>query len=303
MRYDNILIMGAGAVGGYFGGRIAERTDRRVTLIARGGHLKAIQERGLEIRSPEGDTFINTDAYEDPVRAPEQDLILFTVKSYDTEQAIKKVRPAVTEQTQILTIQNGIENYDKLRKAFGKERVIQGFCRIGANIVQPGIIEHNSLGSVTVGEADGTTTARLSALEEVFKETRIEFAISEDIRHEIWVKFAWNCIFNMLTGLAVVTVDRLFEDLESEQLCYDLFGEIRDVAAAEGVILSGEDKEAVLEKSRGLRGFTTSTYADREKGKRLEYEAFTGAVVRLAEKYGIEVPRNQTLYALLKLVD
>jgi len=303
MEYKRITIMGAGAVGGYFGGRIAERTSCSVTLIARGDHLEAIRERGLEIMSPEGDSTIPVDAYDDPAEAGEQDLILFTVKSYDTEEAIEKIRPAISENTQILTIQNGIENYGKLRRAFGKDRVIRGLCRIGASITSPGVIEHNSMGSMVVGEADGSTSERLTALKDIFDETGIAFSISDDIRHEVWVKFAWNSIFNMLTGVAAVTVEKLFETLESEQLCYDLFGEIRAVAASEGVTLTDRDKEKIIENSRRLKGFTTSTYNDRRKGKRLEYEAFTGAIVRLSRKYGIEVPRNETLYALLKLID
>lgn len=303
MKYERIMVMGAGAVGGYFGGRIAERTSREVIMIARGDHLAAIRERGLEIRSPEGDSIIRAGALEDPAQAPEPDLILFTVKSYDTEEAIGKIRPVVTEQTQILTIQNGIENYAKLSEAFGEERIIQGLCRIGATITRPGIIEHRSLGSVVVGEADGSASDRLTALEDIFEETRIAFTISNDIRHEIWVKFAWNSIFNMLTGAAEVTVDKLFEHPESEQLCYDLFDEIRSVAASEGVTLTRKDKDEILENSRGLTGFSTSTYTDRKKGKPLEYEAFSGAIVRLARKYSIEVPHNRTLYAILKLID
>ncbi|MDX1619174.1 MAG: ketopantoate reductase family protein, partial [Balneolaceae bacterium] len=291
------------AVGGYFGGRIAERTSRSVTLIARGEHLQAIRDRGLEIKSPEGDSIINSPAYDDPANAPPQDLILFTVKSYDTDKAIEQVRPAVSERTQVLTIQNGIENYEKLRRAFGEDRVIRGLCRIGANMTRPGTIAHNSLGSIVVGEPDGSTTERLEALAEVFEETRIRFSISDEILREVWVKFAWNSIFNMVTAVAAVTVDKLFEDQESERLCRDLFDEIQEVAAAEGVSLTDQDKESIIDKSGRLEGFTTSTYADRKKGKQLEFEAFTGAIVRLARQHGIRVPHNETLYALLKLID
>lgn len=303
MEFKQIVVMGAGAVGGYFGGRIAERTSRKVTLIARGKHLQAIRERGLEIRSPDGDSTVKTPAFENPAQAGPPDLVLFTVKSYDTEAAIEQVRPVVSEYTQILAIQNGIENYTKLKQAFGEERVIQGFCRIGAHIVEPGVVEHKSLGSITVGEPDGSTSARLKALDVIFAETNIQFEISTDILHEIWVKFVWNCIFNMITGIAVVTVDRLFEDKRSEQLCNSLFNEIKAVAAAEGVTLTERDKTVIIEKSKGSKGFITSTYTDRKKGKRLEYEAFTGAVVRLAKKHDVKVPHNETLYALLKLID
>lgn len=303
MKYDHILVMGAGAVGGYFGGRIADHTTRKVTLVARGEHLQAIQTRGLEIKSPDGDTSIKIDSAENPSDAEEVDLILFTVKSYDTEAAIEQIKPIVSDDTQILTIQNGIENYGKLKDVFGEERVIQGFCRIGASIKEPGIIEHNSMGSIVVGEQNGNISLRVRALKEVFDETDIEFLISDHIRHDVWVKFAWNSIFNMLTGLAVVTVDKLFGNPYSEQLCLDLYEEIRDVAEADGVLFGDDEKKIIIENSRNLSGFTTSTYNDRKKKKKLEYEAFTGAIVRLAKKHGIPVPHNKTLYALLKLVD
>lgn len=303
MRYKQILVMGAGAVGGYFGGRLAKRTDRQITMIARGAHLAAIQDRGLEIRSPKGDSRIEVPAFRTPSEAEKPDLILFTVKSYDTEATIEQIRPVVSERTQILTIQNGIENYVKLREAFGDSRVIRGLCRIGATVTAPGTITHNSMGSVVVGEADGARTERVNALEELFRDTNIDFKISGNILHEVWVKFAWNCIFNMVTGIAVVTIDKLFRDPASEKLCYDLFEELRSVAKAEGVVLSGDDRERIIENARKLEGFTTSTYNDRKKGKKLEYEAFTGAVIRLGEEHDLALPHHQTLYALLKMVD
>ncbi|MDZ7691380.1 MAG: ketopantoate reductase family protein [Balneolaceae bacterium] len=303
MNFNQVMVMGAGAVGGYFGARIAEHSNAEVSFIARGAHRRAIQERGLQINSPDGDSTVRLKVFDDAAKAPAPDLILFTVKSYDTEEALQAIKSVVGEQTQVLTIQNGIENYSKLKKAFGAGHVIQGFCRIGASITEPGVIEHNSMGSVVVGEQDGTHTERMKALKALFEKAPVRFSVSDDITHQVWVKFSWNCIFNMVTAVAQVTVDKLFEEQESEQLCYDLFEEIKLVAAEEGVPLLERDKEKVIEDSRGLEGFTTSTYNDRQKGKKLEFEAFTGALLRLARIHEVGIPKNQTLYAFLKLVN
>ena len=302
-KYQQILVMGAGAVGGYFGGRLAKGGSAEVTLVARGAHLKAIQKNGLQLKSIEGNATVKVKAFEDSAKAPDPDLILFTVKSYDTQQAIEQIAPLVKSHTQVLTIQNGIENYPRLVEAFGEERVIQGFCKVGASRPAPGIIEHKAFGAITVGEKNGLISPRLKALQAVCKEAAIPLHITAEIDHRVWLKFAWNSVFNMMTGVAGVTVEKLFEHEETEQLCHHLFKEIREVATMEGIKLTAKDQQQIIEPARKLQGFATSTYQDRMQGKKLEYEAFTGAIVRLADKHHIEIPHTRTLYALLKLID
>lgn len=301
--FKQIMVMGAGAVGGYFGGRLAESKSAEVTLIARGKHLEAIQERGLLLKSGGAEKRLRMPAFRNPEEAAVPDLILFTVKSYDTGEAIQQITSAVTRNTQILTLQNGIENYPKLVKFFGSERVIQGFCKIGAGISAPGVVEHKAFGEVTVGEQDGSTTQRLEEIRQLFEAVNVPIRISEEITREVWLKFTWNCLLNMLTAAGNVTVEKIFDYTESKRLCYRLFDEIKAVAAAEGVVLEPEAGTKIIESAKELTGFETSTYQDRQKGNKMEYEAFTGAIVRLAEKHNLQVPHNETLYAVLKLVD
>lgn len=295
--------MGAGAVGGYFGGRLAEKSGADVIFIARGRHLEAMQLEGLDIRSIDGDTILDVMATDRPEETGAADLVLFTVKSYDTDEAIEQIRPIVSEHTQVLTLQNGIENYPKLVDAFGGERVIQGFCKIGAGVPEPGVVEHKALGEITVGEKDGSRSERLVPLMALFEKAGIPAEISGDIDKEVWLKFSWNCLFNMLTAVAMVTVEKLFKYEESKRLCYDLFEEIRQVAHVKEVHIGRDEGRKLIESAKKLEGFETSTYQDRRKGKRLEYEAFTGAVIRIADSKDIEVPAHRTLYALLKLID
>jgi len=294
--------MGAGAVGGYFGGRLQDGTSAEVSFIARGEHLKALQEKGLLLKSEGVESVIKVQACRKPEDAPNPDLILFTVKSYDTDEAIQQLRSVVFPNTQILTLQNGIENYPKLVKAFSSGQVIQGFCKIGAGVPEPGVIEHKAFGEVTIGEQDGATTERLTSVEKLFKEAGVPVKISDEITREVWLKFTWNCLLNMITAAGNVTVEKIFDHPEGEQLCYALFEELLGVARAEGVSLKSEDGSKIIESAKNLTGFETSTYQDRQKGKRMEYEAFTGAIVRLGEKHGLQVPHNETLYAVLKMV-
>ncbi|MDZ7716851.1 MAG: ketopantoate reductase family protein [Balneolaceae bacterium] len=303
MHIKQVMVMGAGAVGGYFGGRLAERTDVDVSFIARGPHLEALQKEGLLIKSEQGTSRINIQAFRNPTHAPAVDLILFTVKSYDTAEAIEQIAPVVSEHTQILTIQNGIENYPQLVEAFGAERVIQGFCKIGAGVSRPGVIAHKAFGEITAGEQDGSESERVKVIEALFGQAKVPIHISSQITKDVWLKFTWNCLLNMVTAAGNVTVDQIFHHKESEQLCYKLFDELQQVAAKEGIELLDKEGEAIIESSKKLKGFETSTYQDRQKGKPMEYEAFTGAVVRLAEKHNIDIPHHQTLYALLKLID
>lgn len=301
--FQHILVMGAGAVGGYFGGRIAQHTKSKVTFIARGSHLRKIQQHGLKIESVDGNAIIDAAASDNPHEAPHADLILFAVKSYDTPAAITHIKPVVGVETQILTLQNGIENYPRLVTSFGRERVIRGFCNIGAGIKKPGVIEHKALGEITIGDPNGQVSERMIRVKKLGDEAQIPIHIAKDIRREVWIKFSWNCIFNMITAMAEVTVEKLFAFPETEELCFHIFREIQAVASAEDVDLQDNQGKKIIASARKLKGFETSTYQDRQKGKKLEYEAFTGAIVRLATKHKLEVPHNQTLYALLKLID
>lgn len=297
------MVMGAGAVGGYFGGRVAERTSASVTFIARGDHLKAIQRNGLLIKSKDGESIISAEAYREPKEAPKPDLVLFTVKSYDTQNAIEKIKPVISENTQILTIQNGIENYPKLVHAFGPERVIQGFCKIGAGISEPGVIEHKAFSEISIGEQNGKETGRTEKVKTLFEKADVPITVSSNISRQVWIKFSWNCMLNMVTAAGNVTVEKIFKHKESEQLCYDIFEEIKKVAKAEEIEIRQADGEKIIKFAKDLTGFETSTYQDRKKRKKMEYEAFTGAIVRLADKHGVKAPHNRTLYSLLKLID
>ncbi len=303
-KEKRIIVMGAGAVGGYFGGRLASSENTAVFFVARGEHLKAIQTRGLQVKSVFGDFKIKINASDTLNDFQETaDIILFTVKSYDTDTAIELIRPKIGEHTQVLTIQNGLENYYKLEKAFGKHRVIRGVCRIGAMIEEPGVIRHTSMGSVIVGESDGSESERVKLIKDLFDRVDVNCKISGDIERDSWVKFIWNSVFNMITGAAGVTLDKIFKQESSQKLSHEIFIEIALLASKYNVYFSDKDYEQILENVRKLGAFKTSTYQDRMNGKRLEYEAFTGAILRMGREKDVQLPYNEALYGLLSLMD
>lgn len=296
--WKNIMVMGAGGVGGFFGARLAEGLDAKISLVARGEHLVKIQQDGLRVKSIDGDFVVNGPASENPDELPRPDLILFSVKSYDTTGAIDQIADVVDDSTTILPLQNGIENLPKLRKAFG-DRVLPGLCRIGIRIAEPGVLSHTNPGSVIVGELDGSVSNRVQAIKNAYDAVDVECEISENIEREIWKKFSWNSIFNMLTAAEDVTTDRLYAGGEQKERLRNLADEILQVAKAEQIGLRPEDLEKIIIKTENIGAFVTSTLHDRRVGKKLEYDAFTGALLRLGEKHGVKMPAYRKLHAQL----
>jgi 2-dehydropantoate 2-reductase len=296
----SFLIMGAGAVGGFFGFRLAE-AGHSVYLVARGEHLNVLQLGGLRLQTPEKESVIKLPASSDPTSfgvAP--DFIVFAVKSYDTRDGIRKIRHLVSGTTQILSLQNGVENYDLLAQAFGTERVIRGFCRLNAELVEPGLIRQQKFAQIFVGEDDGGKSLRINHLASALGNAGIDTVVSSDIRRDMWIKFTWNSVHNVLTGLLGKTILDLYRDEALITLMRRMTAEILDVARAAGVALTQEDVDKVVDQGRQLGAFRTSTLQDRERGKPLEFDAFTGTMVRYGVRLGVPTPVYETLDALYR---
>ncbi|MCB1195339.1 ketopantoate reductase family protein [bacterium] len=304
MKKQKIIVFGAGAVGGFFGGLIAENTNHDVLFTARGTHYQAIKDNGLTIKTITGQRTLKVEVTDSLTEySGYADLIIVTVKAHDTSPAIEQLRPVIGTHTQILTIQNGLWSYEKLSAQFGAGKVIRGLCRIGVEVTSPGVITHSYLGVIVFGEDSGAVTTRIDALEELFIQSGIEYNISADIRRAVWKKFTWNSIFNILSGILNVTLDKLYANPETIALCEQIACEIQRLAAKDGVTLTAKDMEWILSVSSTLGQFRTSTFQDRQKGKPLEYDTFTGYIVRLAEKYAVPVPINSILLAMIKAVN
>lgn len=300
----HVLIMGSGAVGGYYGAHLAVTDGIDVSFAARGKHLEAIRKNGLQITGKKEMHVKHVRALEHPEELEHTpELILVAVKSFDTPEALDMIRQVAGPGTLILTIQNGLENYDLLAAELGSDRVVRGFCKIGVEVTGPGIIEYRGMSTVVFGEESGASSNRVLQLQKIFEFAEIPARVSGDIRRESWLKFIWNGIFNMLTGLSSVTTDRIFEDEDAVTTAWELFYEMKTVAGASGVSISDKDGSKIIEDTRKLGAFRTSTYQDRLRGNPLEYEAFCGYIVRKADKLELDVPVNRTLYSLFKLQD
>ena len=300
---QHIFIMGSGAVGGFYGALLAQADGMNVTFIARGAHLEAMKKNGLVITGLMNKRLDDIRAESDPARIHHPpDLVLMTVKSFDTKQAIEQLRPVVASGTLILTIQNGLENYELLAEAFGS-RVIRGFCKIGAEVTSPGVIDYRGLSHVFFGEENGEPSNRVIQIQKIMEYAGINATVSNKIRKEAWLKFIWNGIFNMLTGLSKSATNLVFEDGNAYKTAWQLFFEMQAVAGADGVIISDKEGGKIIDDTRNLGAFLTSTCQDRRKGKRLEFDAFCGYVVRKADAYKLGVPATRTLFALYRMLE
>lgn len=298
-----ILVMGAGAVGGYFGARLSAAGED-VVLCARGENLRALRERGLHVESIAGDVSIRPAATASPGEFAPYDLILFCVKAYDTDAAADSVRGCLVPGGAILTLQNGVENEARLEEIFGRGAVMGGNARVGAELVAPGTIVHISSGHIDFGELDGRDTARARVIAAAFQRAGILGQCTPRIRSLRWDKLVWNGAFNTVATLTRRRVGDILDDPEALRLVCALMREIIDVARADGADLGYDRIDFYLAHSRkNLRTLKTSTQQDLERGRRLEYEALAGSVVRAARRRGVAVPAMEAIYALMHLLD
>ncbi len=298
-----ILVMGAGAVGAYFGARL-RASGEDVILCARGENLRAIREHGLDITSIRGDLRIEVTATDTPRDFASYDLILFCVKAYDTDAAAQAISGCLKPGGAILTLQNGVENETKLAAIFGSEAVMGGNARVGVEMVAPGKIAHLSTGHIDFGELDGRDTERARKIAEVFLRAGILGQVSAEIMTLRWDKLIWNGAVNTVATLTRRRVGEILDDPEGLRLLRTLMQEIVEVARAEGAKIADDRIDAYIAHSqKNLRALKTSTQQDLERGKALEYEALSGAVVRAARRHNLSVPAVETIYALLRLLD
>jgi 2-dehydropantoate 2-reductase len=296
-----ILVMGTGAVGGFFGARLA-RAGHEVVFVARGDNLVALRERGLRIQSFEGDFEIRlVNVVEEPAGAPRCDVVLVGVKSYDTEAAAAALAPVVDAGTIVVSLQNGIENEEILRRALGLESVLGGLTHIGAELVAPGVVRHDSGGRLVFGELDGAISPRARRLAEILEVAGVSFHLSRHIDVMLWDKLAWNSAFNAATAITRRTVGQLLAHADGRPLVRAAMLEVVEVARGSGVDLDPKRVDAEIDRSaRELGHLRTSMLQDVERGRRIEIEALNGAVIRAAERVGVAVPTQRVLYAALK---
>jgi 2-dehydropantoate 2-reductase len=296
-----IAIFGAGGIGGYFGGRLA-LAAADVHLVARGAHLRALQERGLRVHSIRGDVAPSVHATEDPAEIGACDCVLFCVKAYDTAEAAERLSPLLHAETAVVSLQNGVDNEDKLAAVIGEQHVLGGVAYVFASVAEPGVIAHTGgVGGLLFGELDGSVSARGERLRELCAGAGIPAELVTDIRVRLWQKFAFICAQAGITALARASLGCIRETRETWQLYERIVDEVAALAAAEGVVLASELAAAPLAWARALEPTTfSSLYEDLVRGRRMELDALHGVVVRRSREHGLQAPVCEAIYALLK---
>ena len=300
----NILVVGTGAIGGYFGSFLALKPNLNVCFLSRGKALAHYKKHLLRISSSVHNDIKVKINVSDKVTSFRKkfDYVFVCTKSKDTENLIPEIRKVINPSTQVVTFQNGLYNYRILKKHFGKSHCLQALCKIGAEVDNKFVIKHSSLGFLVIGEENGKPSKRLTNLHDLYISSGIKTKVSDDFQNEIWIKFAWNSIFNTLSGIFPVTVDKLFENKETAKLVEQFYSEFKKIAKAYGIIFGAVAYKKIITDSKSLGAFKSSAYQDRLKHKELETIYFTSELIRMAKSKKIDIPVITYLHYLSKAV-
>jgi 2-dehydropantoate 2-reductase len=302
-------VLGSGAVGGYYGAKLAH-AGHDVTFIARGAHLAAIRERGMEIVAPEVESFIvRAEATDDTRRAGTPDVILLAVKTYDNPTVLPMLTPMLGPSTVVLTLQNGVDSADETAAVAGRERVLAGPTYIATALESPGrIVQTGKHRRIVFGEVFGAgltnrsgLTDRAKAIRDAMLASDIKAEAVDDVRPMLWEKFIYLAPFAGFTGAMRLPAGAILDDPFIRTQFMAAAAEVERVARAEGIALPA-DLDARLDPYMNTLPPSTrsSLLIDLSQRKRIEVEALQGSVVRRGARAGVPTPIMSTLYALLK---
>jgi len=295
------VVVGAGGVGGYFGARLV-RAGQDVTFVARGAHLDALQRHGLRVRSSvEGEYTVAVRAVEKVAGLSSADAVLLCVKSFDTEPALESLRPVIATETAVLSLQNGVDNEEKVDAALGPGHALGGAAYVFAALESPGVIAHTFGGRIVFGELDGRPTLRAERLRHAFADAGIPAELSSDIRRVLWEKYLMISAQAGMTALTRCPIGVIRDTPETWRMYRMIVEELAALGRAAAVALPPDAVETVIgQASRLAPHLYSSLHHDLTQGKRLELEALHGHAVRLGERFGVPTPTVFAVYAALK---
>lgn len=298
----HIAVLGAGAIGSVFAGTLS--SEHTVTLVGHDtDHLRAIQAEGLTITDPDGVTSSSAvTATTDHSTVTGADVLLVAVKSYDTRSAMADVADFVRD-VPVLTLQNGLGNVETISEFVRSEQVLGGTTTNGAYVVEPGHVNHTGWGQTAIGRMWGPTDPLVEDLADTFRSVGFETSVESAIERAIWEKVVINVGINPTTALARVPNGHLDRTPPGEQLLESAVREAERVAVAEGIEFSTDMVDRTRSVARDTSSNRSSMLQDIESGSKTEIEALNGAIVDRAATHGIEVPVNQTLTDLVRLLE
>ena len=296
-----IVVMGSGGTGGYFGAKLA-RAGEDVTFVARGAHLEAIRAQGLRVKSAiDGEWVVQAPAVERLDGLPPADLVLFCVKSFDTESAGEAIKPVVGPGTGVLPVQNGVDNGEKLERILGPGHVMGGVAQVLATIEAPGVVSHRFLGRIVFGEMDGLPSERARAFLQACERAGIQAQISANMLRALWEKYTFIAAHAGMTALTRSPAGVVRAVAETRAMYRLILGEMVALGNAVGAGIAAEVVDRCMAMLDNLgAAFTSSLHHDLAQGRRLELEALHGHAVRLGERHGIPTPMLFAVYAALK---
>jgi len=298
-------VVGVGGVGGYFGGLLAMSGNVDIHFLARGKHLQVIEEEGLTLVSNDKSTTIFVHATSEPQDIGYVDLILFCVKSYDTEYAARFMEPMVSPDTIILTLQNGLDNVEKIAKFYDLSQIMAGTTYIESRIASPGVILHRgNPGRIVFGELNGEITDRAKRILDLFLRAKIDANLTDRIQQILWEKFLLICAIHGVCTLSRSSIGQVLSCEETRDFIKGVMEEVKQVADRKNVNLP----EDIVERSMIIaesydRAFRPSMLRDLEWKQPLEIDALNGLVVKMGREVGVNTPLNFSIYATLKLED
>ena len=292
--------MGSGGVGGYFGAKL-QRAGEKVTLVARGPHLDAIKRAGLAIRSAsEGDTVVKPAVVERLEGVERADAVLFCVKSFDTDDAAPRLWSVLGPDTPVLSLQNGVDNEDKIDAKLGAGRAMGGVAQVFATIESPGVIRHHAAGRIIFGELDGRISDRAERLRDAFARAEVPVELSRTIRRALWEKYLLICAVGGTTAVTRETIGAVRGTPATWQLFRRILEEVAALARASGVDLADDAVDQIMKFAETIPPANRASLAqDVLQGRRLELEALHGHAARLGERLGVPTPAIFAVYAAL----
>lgn len=289
-------VMGAGAVGGYYGGMLA-RAGHEVVLVGRPAHVQAIRARGLRLQTAAFDEQVAVQAHTEPAAVAGADVVLCCVKSADTEAAARAMRPHLRADALVLSLQNGVDNAERLRTVLTQE-VLPAVVYVATEMAGPGHVRHHGRGELVIGPSP-----RSAGLVEAFGAAGVPVQVSDNVAGALWAKLVLNCAYNALSAIARLPYGRLVQGEGVAEVMRDVVDECLAVARAEGVTLPGDAHEAVRRLAGTMPAQYSSTAQDLARGKPSEIDHLNGLVVRRAAVHGVATPVNRALWALVKLLE
>lgn len=291
-----VAVMGAGAVGCYYGGMLA-RAGHEVVLIGRPQHVEAIERNGLHLEAQSFDEHIPLSASTQASAVQGAKLVLFCVKSTDTQSAALEIKPFLAPDTLVLSLQNGVENADEVRKVI-TQPVAAAVVYVATEMAGPGHVRHHGRGELVIEPSSASADVAQALIA-----AGVPTEISDNVRGALWAKLILNCAYNALSAITQLPYGRLVKGEGVTTVMRDIVDECLAVAKADGVTIPGDVDKAVRMIAETMPGQYSSTAQDLSRGKRSEIDHLNGLIVRRGDALGVATPSNRLLHTLVKLIE